>query len=173
MRARAVAILLLILNIIGLGLGPPVVGKIADLLQPMLGPDALRYAMLTTIITGLMAAYCYWRATRTLREDLERGTSGQSTADARLGFVDDIRGRKSNVPALVGGGILAFCLLAFVNKFELLGNTCYYIGALSLQTFCVAPWVYFLIWVMAIVLLVMGLLPVLRDQLRSDRNDAS
>jgi predicted MFS family arabinose efflux permease len=72
MRARAVAILLLILNIIGLGLGPPVVGKIADLLQPMLGADALRYAMLTTILTGLMAAFCFWRATATLRADLAK-----------------------------------------------------------------------------------------------------
>ena len=74
MRARAVAILLLILNIIGLGLGPPVVGAVADLLQPALGADALRYAMLTTILTGLMGAFCYWRATKTLKSDLERGS---------------------------------------------------------------------------------------------------
>ncbi|HEY2070890.1 MAG TPA: MFS transporter [Rhizomicrobium sp.] len=72
MRARAVAILLLILNIIGLGLGPPVVGKVADLLQPYAGPDALRYAMLTTILTGLIGAFCYWRATATLKDDLAR-----------------------------------------------------------------------------------------------------
>jgi len=74
MRARAVAILLLILNIIGLGLGPPVVGKVADLLQPYLGAEALRYAMLTTILSSLTGAFCYWRATRTLRADLLRGS---------------------------------------------------------------------------------------------------
>ena len=74
MRARAVAILLLILNIIGLGLGPPVVGKIADLLQPHFGEDALRYAMLSTILTGLTGAFCYWRASRTLKADLVRGS---------------------------------------------------------------------------------------------------
>ncbi|HWA03939.1 MAG TPA: MFS transporter [Rhizomicrobium sp.] len=74
MRARAVAILLLILNIIGLGLGPPVVGKVADLLQPWLGADALRYAMQCTILTSLIGAFCYWRATRTLRADLARGS---------------------------------------------------------------------------------------------------
>ena len=72
MRARSVAILLLILNIIGLGLGPPVVGKIADLLQPYFGPDALRYAMMTTILTGLIGAYCYWRAAATLKADLAK-----------------------------------------------------------------------------------------------------
>ncbi|MGH6870546.1 MAG: spinster family MFS transporter [Rhizomicrobium sp.] len=72
MRARSVAILLLILNIIGLGLGPPVVGKIADLLVPHFGPDALRYAMMTTVITGLIGAYCYWRSSATLRDDLKK-----------------------------------------------------------------------------------------------------
>jgi predicted MFS family arabinose efflux permease len=70
MRARSVAILLLILNIIGLGLGPPVVGAVADLLKPRFGPDALRYAMLSTIITGLIGAFCYWRSSITLRQDL-------------------------------------------------------------------------------------------------------
>lgn len=70
MRARSVAILLLILNIIGLGLGPPVVGAVADLLKPRFGPDALRYAMLSTIITGLIGAFCYWRASTTLRQGL-------------------------------------------------------------------------------------------------------
>jgi predicted MFS family arabinose efflux permease len=72
MRARSVAILLLILNIIGLGLGPPVVGAVADFLQPTFGADALRYAMLTTIITGLTGAYCYWRSTATLKDDLAK-----------------------------------------------------------------------------------------------------
>ncbi len=72
MRARSVAILLLVLNIIGLGLGPPVVGAVADFLKPYLGMDALRYAMLSTILTGLMGAFCYWRATATLNADLAR-----------------------------------------------------------------------------------------------------
>lgn len=78
MRARSVAILLLILNLIGLGLGPPMVGAIADALKPSLGSDALRYAMQVTILTGLVGAYCYWRATRTLKADLELGSYGAS-----------------------------------------------------------------------------------------------
>src|SRR5580698_2532781 len=72
MRARAVAILLLILNILGLGLGPPVVGAVADMLKPRFGPDALRYALLSTIITGLIGAFCYWPASTTLRQDLAK-----------------------------------------------------------------------------------------------------
>ncbi len=72
MRASSVAILLFILNMIGLGLGPPVVGKISDLLRPFVGTDSIRYAMLISIVTGLTGAYCYWRATRTLKSDLAR-----------------------------------------------------------------------------------------------------
>ncbi len=73
MRARAIAILLFVLNIIGLGLGPPAVGKLSDLLRPAFGADSLRYALTATIITGLTGAFCYWRASRTLRADLARG----------------------------------------------------------------------------------------------------
>ena len=75
MRARAIAILLFILNIIGLGLGPLAVGKLSDLLRPSLGTDSLRYALTATILTGLTGAFCYWRASRTLRADIARGPS--------------------------------------------------------------------------------------------------
>ena len=72
MRARAIAILLFILNMIGLGLGPPLVGEISDLLKPALGADSLRWALLSTVITGLTGAFCYWRASRTLKADLAK-----------------------------------------------------------------------------------------------------
>ena len=42
----AAAILLFIINIIGLGLGPTVVGMLADLLAPRFGVESLRYALL-------------------------------------------------------------------------------------------------------------------------------
>jgi predicted MFS family arabinose efflux permease len=76
MRARAAAILLFVLNIIALGLAAPVVGKISDLLQPRFGTDALRYALLTGMITGLIGAYCYWRAARTLKADIAKASAG-------------------------------------------------------------------------------------------------
>ena len=49
MRATASAILFLILNIIGLGLGPWSVGMLSDYLQPSLGAESLRYAMVFII----------------------------------------------------------------------------------------------------------------------------
>ncbi len=74
MRAQAVSILLFILNGIALGLGPLTVGKISDLLKPAFGADSLRYALMSSIVTGLTAAFCYWRASKTLKADLARGS---------------------------------------------------------------------------------------------------
>ncbi|WP_157220999.1 spinster family MFS transporter [Flavisphingomonas formosensis] len=45
MRATAVAVLILIDNLIGLGLGPQFVGIVSDSLRPNLGTDSLRVAM--------------------------------------------------------------------------------------------------------------------------------
>jgi predicted MFS family arabinose efflux permease len=72
MRAQAVAILLFILNMIGLGLGPLTVGFVSDLLKPFVGNDSLRYALMTSMLTGMTAAFCYWRASRTLSNDIGR-----------------------------------------------------------------------------------------------------
>jgi predicted MFS family arabinose efflux permease len=71
MRATASAMLFLILNIIGLGAGPWVVGFASDLLAPSLGVESLRYAMLY-ILPPVMtwSATHYWLAGRTLREDI-------------------------------------------------------------------------------------------------------
>lgn len=72
MRARSAAILLFILNIIALGTAAPTVGLISDLLRPRFGTDSLRYALMTGMITGLLGAFCYWRASRTLKADIAK-----------------------------------------------------------------------------------------------------
>lgn len=76
MRVTAAAILLFILNIIGLGLGPQAVGLVSDLLRPMLGVDSLRYALLIGPLSGLVASYLYWQASKTLKSDLARVKTG-------------------------------------------------------------------------------------------------
>jgi predicted MFS family arabinose efflux permease len=73
MRAQAAAILLFILNIIGYGLGPLCIGKLSDLLHPSLGSDSIRWAMMATMITWIISAFCYWRASRTIKDDLAKG----------------------------------------------------------------------------------------------------
>jgi len=72
MRAAASALLLFILNIIGLGLGPQAVGIASDLLEPTYGVESLRYALLIMTPLGLWGAIHFYLAARTLGEDLER-----------------------------------------------------------------------------------------------------
>jgi MFS family permease len=72
MRAQSIAILLFILNILGLSFGPLITGMVADALKPMFGDESLRYALLTGIVTGLTGSFCYWRATKSLKADLAR-----------------------------------------------------------------------------------------------------
>ena len=72
MRATASAMVLFIINLIGLGLGPQVVGAISDLLTPSHGKEAVRYALLSVVALGAMwSATHYFLAARTLREDLK------------------------------------------------------------------------------------------------------
>ncbi len=71
MRSQASAILLFIINLIGLGLGPLFVGILSDALTPSFGTDALRYAMLIVSVLGLWGAWHYYMAGRYYREDLE------------------------------------------------------------------------------------------------------
>jgi MFS family permease len=74
MRAQAAAVLLLILNLIGMGLGPQFVGVLSDALAPRFGAESIRWALLATIVVGaLWSALHYFRAARTLREDLHAG----------------------------------------------------------------------------------------------------
>lgn len=73
MRAVASAILLLILNIIGLGLGPQVTGILSDLLAVHAGNESMRYSLLIVVsIVGPWSAYHYFVAGKHLQEDLAR-----------------------------------------------------------------------------------------------------
>ncbi|MEC7107580.1 MAG: MFS transporter [Pseudomonadota bacterium] len=71
MRALASAILFFILNLIGLGLGPWVIGLLSDQLAPTLGQESLRYAMLY-LLPAMMtwSVIHFYLASRTLKEDL-------------------------------------------------------------------------------------------------------
>jgi MFS family permease len=75
MRAQAAAVLLLILNLIGMGLGPQFVGLLSDLLAPRFAEASIRYSLLGTIAAGaLWSTLHYLAAARTLREDLRSGS---------------------------------------------------------------------------------------------------
>ena len=70
MRATASAILLFILNVVGLGAGPFLVGLLNDQLADRFGPEAIRYSLLVVAVIGGLAGPLFFEASRTLREDL-------------------------------------------------------------------------------------------------------
>lgn len=71
MRAMASAILFFILNLIGLGLGPLVVGMISDMLAPAYGSESLRYALGIVSFVNLISAAFFFLAARKLLADLK------------------------------------------------------------------------------------------------------
>jgi predicted MFS family arabinose efflux permease len=70
MRAVSASVLLFIQTIIGLTLGPAIVGLVSDYLQPTRGADSLAYAMAIIGVLNFWAALHYFLAARRYREDL-------------------------------------------------------------------------------------------------------
>lgn len=70
MRALASAILFFIVNLIGLGLGPTIVGMVSDALSPTYGAESLRYALVGTFCVHAWSAWHYYLASRHIRKDL-------------------------------------------------------------------------------------------------------
>jgi len=69
MRGTASASFLLINNLIGLGVGPLLIGRVSDLLKARYGVEALRYAAMGSTLFYLVAAGLMLMAARTLRRD--------------------------------------------------------------------------------------------------------
>lgn len=72
MRSLASSINLFVLNIIGLGTGPWLVGQVSDLLTPSYGTESLRHALVLLAFVNVWAAVHYALAGRTMTRDLER-----------------------------------------------------------------------------------------------------
>jgi MFS family permease len=66
-RAMWAAVTLLVINLVGLGIGPLAIGLISDALRPSLGAESLRWSMI--LMAGLTpwAIFHYWRAGVLLR----------------------------------------------------------------------------------------------------------
>lgn len=69
-RATALAAVMLLANLIGMGVGPEIVGVLSDWLRPKAGTDSLRYAMLITSLLTVWAAYHFWKVGQTVERDL-------------------------------------------------------------------------------------------------------
>ncbi|MDJ0785299.1 MAG: MFS transporter [Myxococcota bacterium] len=72
MRALASATLLTILNLVGLGAGPWIVGVMNDQLAPTYGDEAIRYSLLVMTLAGALAAIFFGLCARGLgREEAD------------------------------------------------------------------------------------------------------
>jgi MFS family permease len=80
MRALASSIVLFILNIIGMGFGPQLVGVLSDLFAPAYGQESLRMALMVLAFLNLWCAYHYYLAGRFLREDQARVNASAAVA---------------------------------------------------------------------------------------------
>jgi predicted MFS family arabinose efflux permease len=71
MRARAAAILLTVSTLVGIGCGAPLAGAISDALTPRFGLEAIRYSLLSIVVTGVLWAMVhFWLGSRTLTQNI-------------------------------------------------------------------------------------------------------
>jgi MFS family permease len=82
MRATSIAVALMISNLVGMGLGPQVVGILSDRWAPSRGADSLKWAMLAVSSVVLWSAWHFWRASRTIRSDLSDMRPSAENTDA-------------------------------------------------------------------------------------------
>ncbi len=71
MRALTSAVYFLIINLVGLGFGPMIVGMISDALKPSLGNESLRWALSIIIIISLISAVFFFVSAKKLLIDLK------------------------------------------------------------------------------------------------------
>jgi len=75
MRAMSAAIALFLINLIGLGFGPPLVGILSDILQSTTKTGSLRLAIAFVGTGSLLASICYFLASHSMQFDIENSES--------------------------------------------------------------------------------------------------
>ena len=71
MRPMATAIYMFAFNMIGVGLGPLLVGLASDMLYAGFGTRSIGYGLVTMQLAGIWGAWHYWRASRTIAPEPE------------------------------------------------------------------------------------------------------
>jgi MFS family permease len=64
LRTQASALLLLVFNLIGMGIGPLLVGVLSDALAPELGVFSIRYALVASLIAVLVGSLLFFLAAK-------------------------------------------------------------------------------------------------------------
>ncbi len=70
-RALAVAVHLFLVNLVGLGLGPVIIGGMNDMLHESMGNEAIRWTMLLAVLTNAASVAFYFIAARAVKQDIE------------------------------------------------------------------------------------------------------
>ena len=76
MRAVSSAIKMLCINLIGLGLGPLLVGVLSDFLSPRYGEEALSVALAYFTLVGLWGSLHFWLCGRALAKQQTQSEMG-------------------------------------------------------------------------------------------------
>jgi len=80
--AQATAIFVMSMTLLGVGLGPIIVGTLSDVFKPELGQEALRYALAASVLLYLVAAGCLLAAVGRYRRKLRANAAPPAAASA-------------------------------------------------------------------------------------------
>lgn len=72
MRGVSMSTLIVLLNLIGVGVGPTLAGVLSDAFAAQYGPDSVRWAMVCVLLLNVPAVALFARAARDIRGDLAR-----------------------------------------------------------------------------------------------------
>lgn len=75
MRAVSTSIVILFANLFGQAVGPLIVGMVSDHLHPLFGDTSIRYALLVTTVTPILAGLCLGTAMRFSARDIARAAA--------------------------------------------------------------------------------------------------
>lgn len=71
MRALAGAVYYFIINLVGMGFGPLLIGSVSDHLIPTYGDQSLRFALLGVTVIYIFSIYFYYKASETLEAEMD------------------------------------------------------------------------------------------------------
>jgi MFS family permease len=84
MRSMALAVIFLLANLIGFGLGPFAVGLLSDQLAQTFGQESLRYALAAFSPGFLWVGFYYWKAASTIEADIRCVESDGDSLEANV-----------------------------------------------------------------------------------------
>ena len=74
MRGTSMSVLVVLLNLIGVGVGPTLAGVLSDVFAARYGADSVRWAMMLVLVACLPAMLLFWRAAATIGRDITRAS---------------------------------------------------------------------------------------------------